>query len=85
MKARAVGVICPLCGDPVKKLGYWTAQDCWIGYTVNFYHGCQPDSFNQSYILLYDEHKKFVGIIPGDFQFLMSAGNRIYEHDDDEN
>lgn len=85
MKLKVVGVICPLCGEcAVGCLGQLTQQDSWIGYTRSFYHGCQPTTFNQHYMLLYDEHKTFVGIIPGNWEFLTSAGNRVWEHDDED-
>lgn len=83
MKAKAIGVICPLCGEEVQQLGQLTQQDPWMGYTRSFYHGCQPDGFNQGYLVLYDEQKAFISVIPGDWLFLISAGNRVYEHDDE--
>jgi len=84
MKARAVGIICPLCGDAAPLQRFMTWSDCWMGYTRSFYHGCQPDGFNQEYLLLYDEQKAFIGIIPGSWSWISSAGIPVHDSNDED-
>lgn len=82
MKLRTVGVICPDCGDPMSYVGKLSWSDAWLGYTRQAWCNCDTvRSFeSRSWLLLYNERKIFVGIVPGTFVFLVSAGNRIHEH-----
>ena len=85
MKLRTVGVICPDCGQPMGYLGPRSTQDTWLGYTRRAWCACNNGVRDlRSWILLYDEQKIFVGIIPGTDRFLQSAGNRIWTADDEE-
>jgi len=80
MKLRTVGVICPDCGEKMTYMGQLSQSDAWIGYTREAWCNCDTDrSFaSRSWLLLYNERRIFVGIVPGTFIFLTSAGNRVH-------
>lgn len=84
MKLRTINILCPLCGDPASWLGKLSQQDTWIGYTrlawCNEHRELPFDE--RTWLVLFDERKVLVGIIPGADGFLMTAGNRVHFYDD---
>lgn len=86
MRLKVVGVICPDCGEAMDYVGKLCMQDTWIGYTRQAWCNCDPSRpfSGRSWLLLYNERKIFVGIVPGDDPFLRSAGNRIWQHHSDD-
>ena len=78
MKLRVRGVICPDCGNKMDFLGSLCYQDTWMGYTRLAWCNCNYESYeDRCYLILYDDNKRFVGIVPGGPEFLGSAGNRV--------
>jgi len=84
-KLRTVGVICPACGYEmdVERLYH---SSSWLGYfreaVCHFCQQCESNTTAMRCILLYDERKVFVTIIPGRSTFLDLAGG-LWPTDED--
>jgi hypothetical protein len=84
MRLRFLGMICPDCGEPASYMSALAARATWIGYTRMVWCNCDSTRrFEQrSWILLFDERRKFIGVVSGDEWFLINAGDRMRDVDE---